>query len=103
MGDGLAVEGLTGCVMEPGGGVPTAQKKGATASQSEPVPSVIASSAAKAAGNHGSPFRRSASARRIRPSISTPTARRPGPTRASLPTRPGWRAAYCIARFAPAE
>lgn len=56
------------------------------ASQSLPVPSLIASKAANAAGNHGSFFRSRASSRRVSPVIATPTARVPGVIRASLPT-----------------
>lgn len=71
------------------------------ASQSLPVPWAIASKAANAAGNHGSFFRSCASSSRVSPVIAIPTARVPGPIKASLLTFFGYRAAYCVAIFVP--
>lgn len=66
-------------------------------------PSVIASSAAYAAGNHGSSWRGRTVARRTSPETGMPTAHTLGVISASLPTRSGWRPTYSAARFTPPE
>lgn len=66
-------------------------------------PSVIASSAAYAAGNHGSSRRGPTVSRRTSPGIGIPTAHTLGVISASLRTRSGWRSTYRAARFTPLE